>query len=510
MTSSIVSRFAISIGANLLRASATFASGMLVARGLGPEQYGRMMFLLGTFIALRQLLDMGSSTAFFTFLSQRQRGRRFVTWFAAWMGVQFSLPLLAIGLIFPAAWIELVWEGEQRSLVVLAFLAAYLQTTLWSVMMQAGESQRLTRWVQGIGTVTALFHLCLVVVCWWQEWLGVRLLFVALIAEWGLAAWIVAKQLDFPDTSDADEGFRAVLREFWRYCLPLVPYTWLGFVYEFADRWLLQNHGGSIEQAFYSVGQQFGAVAALATASVMNVFWKEIAEAHHRDNLERVAMLYRKVSRGLFFIAAAIAGFLVPWAAEILRIVLGPAYVGGATALAVMLLYPLHQSMGQIGGTMMYATGHVRAQVIIGMAFMATSIVVTYFVLAPVDATIPGFSLGSAGLAAKMVILQILSVNAVAFYLARSLRVRFDWTYQLVGSVVCLMAGWLAHIAAWSWFDMSVLAGVAMGMLIAACLYVFLLCAVIWSMPALAGLERDEIAGLIRRVRGVGFRRNAR
>jgi O-antigen/teichoic acid export membrane protein len=326
----------------------------------------------------------------------------------------------------------------------------------------------------------------------------------------GLAAWIVAKQLDFPDTSDADEGFRAVLREFWRYCLPLVPYTWLGFVYEFADRWLLQNHGGSIEQAFYSVGQQFGAVAALATASVMNVFWKEIAEAHHRDNLERVAMLYRKVSRGLFFIAAAIAGFLVPWAAEILRIVLGPAYVGGATALAVMLLYPLHQSMGQIGGTMMYATGHVRAQVIIGMAFMATSIVVTYFVLAPVDATIPGFSLGSAGLAAKMVILQILSVNAVAFYLARSLQVRFDWTYQLVGSVVCLMAGWLAHIAAWSWFDMSVLAGVAMGMLIAACLYVFLLCAVIWSMPALAGLERDEIAGLIRRVRGVGFRRNAR
>ena len=127
-------------------------------------------------------------------------------------------------------------------------------------------------------------------------------------------------------------------------------------------------------------------------------------------------MLYRKVSRGLFFVSAAVAGFLAPWAEEILRITLGAAYVSGAATLMIMFFYPLHQSMGQIGGTMAYATGRVAGYVKIGMTFMVMSIVFTYFALASVDLPFPGLGLGSLGLAGKMVVMQILSVNILAWY----------------------------------------------------------------------------------------------
>jgi O-antigen/teichoic acid export membrane protein len=150
LSASILTRFGFSLFANVSKAIITFGTGMMVARGLGPEQYGTMMFLLGTFTAARQLLDMGSGTAFFTFLSQRQRSRRFVGWYFAWLGVQFLLPMLAAGLLLPATWVDLIWKGEQRSLVVLAFVAAYMQSVLWSVVLPMGESQRLTRRVQGV------------------------------------------------------------------------------------------------------------------------------------------------------------------------------------------------------------------------------------------------------------------------------------------------------------------------------------------------------------------------
>ena len=65
---SVGSRFSFSLIANLLKAGIGFITGLIVARGLGPEQYGRMMFLLATFMAVRGLLDLGSISAFFTFL----------------------------------------------------------------------------------------------------------------------------------------------------------------------------------------------------------------------------------------------------------------------------------------------------------------------------------------------------------------------------------------------------------------------------------------------------------
>jgi O-antigen/teichoic acid export membrane protein len=130
MATSIRARFGFSLFANLSKAVVTFGTGLLVARGLGPENYGTMMFPLGTFAAARQLLDMGSSTAFFTLLSQRHRSGRFVVWYLAWLGIQFLVPAVLVGLLFPAAWVELIWKGELRSLVLLAILAAYLQSVL--------------------------------------------------------------------------------------------------------------------------------------------------------------------------------------------------------------------------------------------------------------------------------------------------------------------------------------------------------------------------------------------
>jgi len=85
-----------------------------------------------------------------------------------------------------------------------------------------------------------------------------------------------------------------------------------------------------------------------------------------------------KVSRVLFFVGAVVAGGLIPWSEEVISVMLGDAYIAGTVTLMIMFLYPVHQSMGQIGGTMLYATEKTRVQVVLGLSFMAASIVVVY------------------------------------------------------------------------------------------------------------------------------------
>lgn len=487
------SRFGFSLFANAAKALITFGTGMLVARGLGPEEYGTMTFLLGTFTAARQLLDMGSSTAFFTFISQRQRSLRLVGWYSYWLALQFLIPLLFVGLLFPDAWIELIWKSNQRPMVVLAFIAAFMQSMLWLTIQQIAESQRLTQRVQMAAMVVALVNFLCIAFAWWSGLLAISTIFSLTIIEWLIAAYVIARNFNFTLMPEEHDTPKSVMAEFWRYCWPLIPFAYLSFAYEFADRWLLQNYAGSTQQAYYAVASQFGAVAAIATSSILNIFWKEIAEAYHKGINERVALLFRRVSRCLFFVASAGAGFLAPWAEEILKATLGVAYADGAATLMVMLFYPVHQSIGQIAGTLAYATGRVRTYAKIGMMSMVVSIVATYFMLADKTAYLPGMNLGSFGLAIKMVLIQIVSVNVLVFFLSRNLSIKFDWWFQPAILLFCIAGGLLAYeVPQWLYGT-----GIQLwhALLISTTIFFPMMLGLILVAPGLVGLHRENLVG---------------
>ncbi len=158
MTNTIQSRFAASLVANLLRSSISFVTGLLLARWLGPSEYGRMVFLLTSFTAFRQLLDMGSSLAFFTFLSQRRRSPRFVYIFGCWVSMQFFLSLALICWVIPDSLIEQMWVGESRFLLILAFIATFMQGTVWNLASQMAEASRQTKRVQRLNTIVVALH----------------------------------------------------------------------------------------------------------------------------------------------------------------------------------------------------------------------------------------------------------------------------------------------------------------------------------------------------------------
>lgn len=486
----IIRRTFVSFISNISKALLSFLTGILIARGLGPSDFGVLAFLLATFAALRAFLDMGSSRAFFTFISKKSRTKIFFGYYIVWLLIQFFFTFIFIALIAPDEWVQRIWEGENRQLVLLAFAAVFMRQQIWNLIAHVGESQRLTISVQLINVLVAIIHLCLVAGMYWLDALTIERIFYFIISEFilaGLLAFYV-----FPlHYAPGREALGGVFREYWKYCLPQVPYVILIMLTGFADTWLLQHYGGSNEQAYYAVAKQFSIISFIATTSILRILWKEVAEANEQGNNTKVQFLYERTHRILCVFGATISCFLIPWTSEIIQFLLGEEYAGASVVLALMLIATIYQSLGQVNSVMYFSIELIRHYVIIGMIIMLVSLIISYLFLAPSNAVIPGLGLASTGLAMKMVILQFIAVNSYSWWLSRHQSWNYSYLHQFATICLLMLAGFFTYYLVNYLFDQSL--HFIFRICITSMLYIILASLILYFMPSLLGMSRKEM-----------------
>jgi O-antigen/teichoic acid export membrane protein len=506
-SASIKLRLAISVGANTLRAIIGFATSLLIARALDPDGYGDLLFLLGSFAAFRSLLDLGSSNAFFTFLSRRARGRRFYQIYFFWLMFQFMGTLLLVEVIIPSSVFDRIWLGHNREVVLLAFVAVFMQQQIWQTVVQIGEAMRKTVQVQFMNLTVALVYLTVVLLVLEYGQLTVELALLILSCQYSVAVVAVAVayrylKKDIENPVAEDKSSEEILKEFWQYCKPMMVLAIIGFMYDFMSKWMLQKFGGSAQQGFFQIANQFAAVSLFATSSILNVFWKEIAHAWEMQDRGRVAILYQKVSRGLVMLGACISGLLLPWSEQLVSIFLGAAYTQAWPVLAIMLLYPIYQSMGQIGGVMLLARGFTKQYMYVSVATMLISIPATYIILAPPTGILPGLEMGALGMASQLVVLAVGSVNIQAWVISRCGGWKFDWASQIV--VIPIMIGIgvaVKYFIGRIWVLENVgIQGLILPVAVTIAAYLFIVSTVIWQFPWLVGFERVEFRRMFSRI----------
>jgi O-antigen/teichoic acid export membrane protein len=236
-------------------------------------------------------------------------------------------------------------------------------------------------------------------------------------------------------------------------------------------------------------------VALIATTSIIQIAWKEVAEAYGQGNLTRVRLLYGKIGKSMYFATFLLSGLFIPFSKELLSLLLGPAYVAGWLALAIMFFYPIQQTLGHINGSMLYAMGKTRVKSRIGIGFMLTSMVVTYVMLAPRDAAVPGLQLGAVGLSLKMVLCALVEVNLMALFVGKYIGVPFDWTHQVQVTLVILGLAFLSKFLMEGVLGLLTLKGNLLLTLAASgLLYLGLTGVALYHRPALAGMNAEQVA----------------
>lgn len=500
MEDSLKKRYLAKLFANIVGLTISLVTQAIIPRGLGPKAYGDFHFLSNFVTQIVGFLDMGTSIGFYTKLSQRQQDFGLVSFYLLFTGLVSFLLIVFVGSIHVTGTYTTLLPAQAPFYIYLAAVWGIL-TWFVQVLNKIADaygvtvSTEIAKIIQkglGLVLILALFLLNQLNLPHFFFYHYFILIFLALVFIWVMERSGHSLRRSWRLTFDQ---IRAYAKEFYNYSHPLFVYALVGLIVGILDRWMLQRFAGSVEQGFYGLSYKIGAVCFLFTSAMTPLITREFAIAFGEKDLREMARLFRRYIPMLYAIAAYFACFIAVQADKVTFIMGGGKFQHAALAVMIMAFYPIHQTYGQLSGSVFYATGQTALYRNIGLAFMLIGLPVTYFLIAP--GHMLGLNAGATGLAIKMVALQFIGVNVQLRFNARLLKLRF-WRYlghQIV-SVGCLIG-----VAAISMFLVDKGLGlqnkVILSFLLSGVLYTLMVGGLGYVQPILFGLQRRDIHSLI-------------
>ena len=315
------------------------------------------------------------------------------------------------------------------------------------------------------------------------------MLFIVLGFSFG---WIIKKHVSSPCAywKISKDQVLAYAKEFYQYSHPLFVYALVGLFVGILDRWLLQVFSGSVQQGFYGLSYQIGAVCFLFTGAMTPLITREFSIAYAKQDISQMAFLFRRYIPLFYGVAAFFSCFIAMQAENVAYIFGGAKFQDATLAIAIMAFYPIHQTYGQLSGSIFFATAQTGLYRNIGITFMIIGLPITYFLIAPVDMI--GLNAGSTGLAIKMVLMQFIAVNVQLYFNSKFLKLSF-WKY-FVHQIVCVGSLLLLAFVSLKVIDyLHISSNIVINFLLNGIIYSISVAGLTYFVPSLFGLTRKDM-----------------
>ena len=496
---SLKKRYIYKLFANFFGLGISFITQAIIPRGLGPKAYGDFNFLTNFFSQVVSFLDMGASTAFYTKLSQRPKESSLVSFYLYFAGIislgMFGLVLLSIA----TSTYSKLWPGQD---IFYICLAAGWGIIYWlvKVLNSMADAYGVTVSAELARIFQKVLVLILIVSLYVLHQLNLTTFFsyqYFLFIVLGLFFyWIMKKSFLRQNWLLSRGQTRRYFHEFYHYCHPLFTYSLIGLIVGLLDRWLLQIYAGSVQQGFYGLSYQIGSLCFLFTGAMTPLFTRELSIAFSNGDLPRMAELFRRYIPMLYSVAAFFSCFIAVQANKVVYIFGGNKFEGAATAVTIMAFYPLHQTYGQLSGSVFLATGQTHLYRNIGVVLMLLGLPITYFMIVPKEPW--GLGMGASGLAIKMVLFNIMYVNVQLYFNSKYLKFSFfKFLVHQIFVIVCLLI--IAMIATIAGNKVLAIWGsesVVFSFLLSGVLYTLMVIGLIYFLPIFMGLKKQDIQSL--------------
>jgi len=422
-------RYFSKFNANLLSTGIGIVTISLATRALGPSNYGNFNFLTEFFIAVVGFFAMGTTIGFFTKLSRRQEEVKLVRFYFGFLSLIPVSAAMFISVVFLLKQEHRLWPGQQTIFIFFSLLFAFLMLMV-RVVRQTNDAYGFTTRSEKYLMFQKVISIAIIVALFIVNRLNLVTFFLHhfIIIGFILSLWYKylnrqgIKPFASGNVMTWSEKKNYVL-EFYRYSHPLFVYSLVGLVGGISGRWLLQIFAGSEQQGFFSLAYKVGALIFLFTGSLTPLFTREFSIAWKNQDFDRMCFLFKKLIPMFYCIAAALGVFVAFHASKIGTFLGGSEYQQAGLALGIMAFYPLHQTYGQLNGSVFYATDQTKLYRNIGVGIRILGLLATYFFIAP--ATYGGLSLGASGIALSMIMTQFIGVNIQLLFNTKLLGLSF-------------------------------------------------------------------------------------
>jgi len=495
---SFIKRYATKVLTTILGMFFSLILASVVPMSLGTKNYGDYSFLTNIFSQGINFLDMRTSTCLYIKLSQEQKSLQIIKFYSL-------ISILIILTMFVGTWVitsnqvllNNLLPAQQAKFIYLAAIfavMAFIQQQFVKIM----DSLGLTVFSEKANLYIRLFNLLLIIVFFKFQALDLSLYFYINIATsllFALVAFFALKKISFSPTMDSIV-IKKYASIFYHYCAPLVVYVVIGFASEYADRWILQKYGGSVQQGLYAFSFGISNMSMFIVSTIFLLFTREVSTLIGQNNIRAVAKLFDAYVPTLYVIVSFFSCFLFFHADNVINLLGGKDYKGASLALKVLAMYPMVATFSMMSGSVIYATE--RTAIFRNLSFVLAPLGV--FISAVLISPIAGINLGAAGLGIKNITMESLSVIVILFLNSRSIKISFKkyFFHIIYVPVIVLACAGASTFFVSSSMGVMKQSGALMSVIASGVVYSAVFMTVIYFYPKLIFKERDEIIGFLK------------
>ncbi len=428
---SLKKRYSFKLLSNIFIAIIGIVTIAIVPTALGPVAYGQFSYLQQFFAKIIGFLDMGSSIAFFTKLSANPKRKELITFYAFYSSFILTVILLFFYFANNLGYIDLFLPDIGSEYLFLAIGFAFL-TWGTQIFIKISDAYALTVSVELIKIVHKILSLGLLLYLIYFLAFDLTQYFyfhyISLLSFLAVLSYLFIKKGIFKNLkfSILNSKFSILTKEFISYCSPLVVYSIAGLLTGLFDIWILQKMGGTVQTGYYGLAYSIVAMSFLFTSAMTPIITREFSKSYAEKDIAKMRKLFFRYIPMLYAIAAYFGVFISFQSENLLAIFTGSQFQDALWVLAIMAFYPLHQTYGQLSGSIFYATGQTKLYRNIGLVSMASGLALSFGFIYLLD-------LGAIGLALKMIIGQAIGTSIQLYFNAKFLdfKVNYFFKHQL-------------------------------------------------------------------------------
>lgn len=448
---SLNKRYLFKIFSKIATAPLTLIVQSILPRGLGPELYGKYIFQTNIFQQVINFFDSGTSLAFYTGLSKNLKDKGIIRFYGGYSISATLIVLLATSLIFLLNQGQNIFPGQEVAYIYMAIF--FTAITWWSeIIYKIIDAYGFTTTGEKILIYQKVISVIFLIFIYYFDLITLANIFIynyiilfILIAWWTRCLYKNNVFIfNIPKLKLSENKIK--LNFFWKYSSPLVVFSFFGMIVAFFDNWLLMKIAGPVQQGFFGLAFKLSSISFMFTGAMTQLITREFSIAHSNNDKKHLATLFSKYIPLLYLVTTFLSVFFIVYADLFTKWFGGAAFIKGVLPIAIMLFYPIHQTYGQLSGSLFYSTGQTKLYRNIGMFMMPIGVIGTWVALAPISNF--GLQLGAFGLALKTIIIQFIAVNIQLYFNTKYLGlsfVKFFW-HQVYVLLVLLIFAYLSKL----------------------------------------------------------------
>ena len=461
------------------------------------DQYGNLNFLLNFFNKTTKFLTFGTLSAYYTKLSAKQNEKKIIGFYSYYTILLIALLLMIIIGIKQFGFKSIIWPDQQMKFVYAAALFSIL-SLISNITRQTSDALGLTVKNEFIFIIQSFLGVIIMLTLYYFKILDLESYF---IYNYFLSIFVIfggfivinkKKVFQISTFIFPSKKIKIFLKEFYDYSHPIFFHGLIIFFITIIDRILLQKYYGSVAQGYYGFALKLSGVIFLLSSSFAPLLLREFSINYKNKNHEENERLFKRFLPLFLYISTFLSLIVYFNSKEICVIVGGNEYLGASKVVSIMALYPILQTYAQFNGSVFM--GLERTSIIRNIGFFTSMIGLVLMLALVTPIIIEQVQIGAAGLALKMVIVALISINIQIVLISKILNIPlFKLIFQEISIILGLFIfGYIAKYSSMFFSDTQWLR-----LFIWSIVFIFLSVASILKFPQIFGIVKSDIKKVI-------------